>query len=165
MHRKTRYREKTNRLTVLAATLILRALWFQNNYRLTVLFSQKLIYGFGKTRNDGIFRGTLRGTFFKNFRDGLQWSKYTYEWVIAYSERYFSPYKLFWKARNFRRNSAESFKMSENWFETFPNGPNIPFYEFEDLCKCPGGVLSEKYPTMIIHLIEKGPLLHIRPKL
>ena len=29
----------------------------------------------------------------------------------------------------------------------------------------PGVVLSEKYPTMITHLIEKGPLLHIRPNL
>ena len=26
----------------------------------------------------GIFRGTFRGTFFKNFRNGSKWSKYTY---------------------------------------------------------------------------------------
>ena len=26
--------------------------------------------GFWKTRNDGIFRGMFRGTFFKNFRNG-----------------------------------------------------------------------------------------------
>ena len=30
--------------------------------------------GFSKTRNDG----TFRGTFFKNFRNGSKWSKYTY---------------------------------------------------------------------------------------
>ena len=34
--------------------------------------------GFWKTRNDGIFRGTFRGTFFKNLRNGSKWSKYTY---------------------------------------------------------------------------------------
>ena len=45
-----------------------------------------------------------------------------------------------------------------------------PFKEYTDILQgnevsTPGGVLPEKYPTMITHLIEKRPLLHIRPKL
>ena len=70
------------------------------------------IYGFWKTRNDGIFRGTFLGTFSKNFRSGSKWSKYTYVRVIAYSELYFSRYEIFWKTRNFRRNSADFFQKS-----------------------------------------------------
>ena len=50
--------------------------------------------------------------FFKNFRNGSKWSKYTYVRVIAYSERYFSRYEIFWKTRNFRLNSAEFFQKS-----------------------------------------------------
>ena len=79
--------------------------------RWIVLLSASLSFssnGFWETRNDGIFRGT----FFKNFRNGSKWAKYTYVWVIAYSERYFSCYEIFWNTWNFRRNSAEFFQKS-----------------------------------------------------
>ena len=65
------------------------------------------VYGFSKTRNDGIFRGTFCGTFFKNFKSGSKLSKYTYVTVISYLGQYFSRCDFFWKTRNFKRNSAE----------------------------------------------------------
>ena len=90
--------------------------------------------GFWKTRNDGIFRGT----FFKNFRNGSKWSKYTYVWVVAYSERYFSRYEIFWKTRHFRRNSAEFFKSlktDSKQFEMVQTYPSMSLGTFINVLK------------------------------
>ena len=75
--------------------------------KLKVTIGHHKMSGCWKTRNDGVFCGTFRETFFKNVRNGSKWSQYTYVWVIAYSEQYFSCYDIFWKTRNFWRNYAE----------------------------------------------------------
>ena len=95
--------------------------------------------GFWKTRNDGIFRGKFRGSFFKNFRNGSKWSKYTYVWVIAYSERYFPITRFSGKhgildgiRDNLLKSSIYTFYSTVN----VPVGHTIILCEFAELmCK------------------------------
>ena len=99
----------------------------------TIDHMHPFVYGFWKTRNDGIFRITFRRTFFKNFRNGSKWSKYTYVWVRAYLEQYVPITRFFGKhgiLDGILRNFFESLKTDSKRFQMVQTYPSMSLRTF-----------------------------------